>query len=189
MILLVGLGNPGSEYAKTRHNIGFMAADECARRYLFEPFREKFKGLLSQAVIQNEKVLLLKPQTYMNLSGESVRAVCDFYKIPSEKVIVFHDDMDLPVGKIKVKVGGGAGGHNGIKSIDSHLGNQYTRVRIGISKPALKEQVVDFVLSNFTAAERQVLDERIEEIAKYLPLLIENRADNFMNKLQQGKDK
>lgn len=188
MILLVGLGNPGSEYASTRHNVGFMAADAFARRYSFTPFKEKFKGALAESVIQNEKVLLLKPQTYMNLSGESVRAVCDFYKIALDNVIVFHDDMDLSVGRVKVKTGGGSGGHNGIKNIDLHMGANYMRVRIGISKPPLKEQVVDFVLSKFTGAEKQILDAQIDLITENLPLLIAKKADCFMNKLQ-GKEK
>ncbi len=188
MILLVGLGNPGSEYASTRHNVGFMAADAFTRRYSFTPFKEKFKGVLAESIVQNEKVLLLKPQTYMNLSGESVRAVCDFYKITSADVIVFHDDMDLSVGRVKVKTGGGSGGHNGIKNIDLHIGANYMRVRIGISKPVLKAQVVDFVLSKFTGEEKRILDSQIDLIAENLPLLIMKKADCFMNKLQ-GKEK
>lgn len=185
MILLVGLGNPGSEYATTRHNVGFMAADALTRRYSFTPFKEKFKGFIAESSIQNEKVLLLKPKTYMNLSGESVRAVCDFYKIAPSDVIVFQDDMDLPLGRIKVKTGGGSGGHNGIKSIDSHIGVNYMRVRIGISKPALKEQIIDFVLSKFTNAEKQILDRQMDVVADYLPLLLEKKADSFMNKIQR----
>ena len=119
-MLLVGLGNPGTEYAQTRHNVGFMAVDELVRRYCFDPFRDKFKGQLATGVIENQKVMILKPTTYMNLSGESVLAACSFFKIKPEEVIVFHDDMDLAVGKVKVKRGGSAGGHNGLKSIDAH---------------------------------------------------------------------
>ncbi len=188
MILLVGLGNPGSEYAETRHNIGFMAVDNLVRRHSFGNFKSKFKGEYTEGVINNEKVMVLKPMTYMNLSGESVRAICQFFKIPVENVIVFHDDMDLPVGKIKVKTGGGSGGHNGIKSIDSHLGNNYMRVRIGVSKPALKEQVVDWVLSNFSSADKMVLADELDLIADNISLLLQKDAEKFMNKLSvQGK--
>lgn len=187
MILLVGLGNPGPEYISTRHNAGFTAADAISRRCSFTPFKEKFKGEIAESVFRSKKMLLLKPQTYMNCSGESVRLVCDFYKIASKDVIVFHDDMDLAIGRVKVKTGGGSGGHNGIKSIDSHIGPNYTRVRIGISKPLLKEQVIDFVLSRFTKAEQQILNRQIDLIAENLPLLLEGKADSFMNKLQ-GKE-
>ncbi len=184
MILLVGLGNPGSEYALTRHNIGFMAADEIFRRYHFDSYKEKFKGLLAAGTIGGEKVLLLKPQTYMNLSGESVLAVCTFYKIKPADIIVFHDDMDLPVGKIKVKTGGGSGGHNGLKSIDSHIGQNYMRVRIGVSKPQSREEVINWVLSRFPAAEQTILNELIEKIATELPLLLTKDDGRFMNKVK-----
>lgn len=190
MILLVGLGNPGKEYEQTRHNVGFMAVDSFIRRYCFNEFKSKFKGQITEGNIENNKVLILKPSTYMNLSGESVSAVCRFYKIPLENVIVFQDDMDLPVGKIKVKRGGSSGGHNGIKSIDSHLGNNYMRVRIGVSKPVLKKQVVDWVLSKFSPEDKDILDEKLSLMADYLPLLLKNDSENFMNKLVfQGKDK
>ena len=190
MILLVGLGNPGSEYALTRHNVGFMAVDNFVHRYSFNGFKSKFKGLIADGTVKNEKVMILKPQTYMNLSGESVRAVCDFYKIPVQNVIVFHDDMDLPVGKLKVKIGGGSGGHNGIKSIDSHLGNNYMRVRIGISKPVLKEQVVDWVLSKFSSTDQNILNEQFDLIADSLDLLVKGDSSNFMNKIALSrKDK
>lgn len=189
-MLLVGLGNPGKEYEQTRHNVGFMAVDAFIHRYSFGEFKSKFKGELAEGYVNNEKVLILKPMTYMNLSGEAVATVCRFYKIPVENMIVFHDDMDLPVGKIKVKIGGGSGGHNGIKSIDSHMGVYYTRVRIGISKPVSKEQVVDWVLSKFHPEDKNLLNERLEQIADYLPLLLRHDSENFMNKLVlQGKDK
>ncbi len=184
MILLVGLGNPGSEYALTRHNIGFMAADEISRRYNFDSFKEKFKGLLSSGTIAGEKVLLLKPQTYMNLSGESVLAVCTFYKIKPSDIIVFHDDMDLPVGKIRVKTGGGSGGHNGLKSIDSHIGSNYMRVRIGVSKPQTREEVINWVLSRFPVSEQAVLNTLMEKIAIELPLLLTKDDGRFMNKIK-----
>lgn len=184
MILLVGLGNPGSEYAETRHNVGFMAVDEIVRRYSFGAFKSKFKGEYAEGVIGDEKVMILKPTTYMNLSGEAVQAICQFYKIPTEKVIVFHDDMDLPVGKVKVKTGGGSGGHNGIKSIDSHIGNGYMRVRVGVDKPVTRAQVVDWVLSKFAPDSRKVLDETLQKIVQELPILLTKDAGVFMNKIK-----
>ncbi|MBQ3118119.1 MAG: aminoacyl-tRNA hydrolase [Alphaproteobacteria bacterium] len=190
MILLVGLGNPGSEYAQTRHNIGFMAVDNLVRRYQFPDFKSKFKGEISQGKIGTEQVLFLKPHTYMNLSGESIQAVCSFYKIPVNQVIVIHDDLDLPVGKIKVKRGGSAGGHNGLKSVDAHLGNNYMRIRVGISKPAIKEQVVDWVLSKFSTQDKNILDESFDFISEHISYLFQNDIEGFMNKLSiMGKGK
>ena len=184
MILLVGLGNPGSEYAETRHNVGFMAVDNIVHRYSFNGFKSKFKGQYADGIIQHEKVMVLKPETYMNLSGESVQSLCQFYKIPVENVIVFHDDMDLPVGKVRVKTGGSSGGHNGIKSIDSHIGNGYMRVRIGIDKPVMREQVVDWVLSRLTVEARQILDETLTKISNELPVLLTKDSSVFMNRIK-----
>ena len=183
MILLVGLGNPGREYALTRHNVGFMAADEIVRRYSFDSYQKKFKGLLAKGAIDGQTVLVLKPETFMNLSGESVQAAMAFYKIKPENVIVFHDDMDLPLCKIKVKKGGGAGGHNGLKSIDSQVGQNYYRVRIGVGKPAHKEQVVSWVLSDFSGNDMVCIGEVLEKIADNVPLLFKNDDQTFMNKL------
>lgn len=183
MILLVGLGNPGREYALTRHNVGFMAVDEIVRRYSFDSYQKKFKGLLAKGAIEGQTVLVLKPETFMNLSGESVHAAMAFYKIKPENVIVFHDDMDLPLCKIKVKKGGGAGGHNGLKSIDSHVGQNYYRVRIGVGKPASKEQVVSWVLSDFSGNDMVCIREVLEKIADNVPLLFKNDDQTFMNKL------
>ena len=184
MILLVGLGNPGTEYALTRHNVGFMAVDEIVRRYSFDGWSKKFKGEVCTGTIEGEKVLALKPHTYMNLSGEAVLSVASFYKIPPEKIYVFHDDMDLPVGRIKVKQGRGSGGHNGLKSIDTHLGQNYHRIRIGVDKPAMREQVVSWVLSKFTPNDKQTLDELIEKISNHIPLLLTKDANTFMNKVK-----
>ena len=131
MLLLVGLGNPGPEYAGTRHNVGFMAVDTIVHRHGFGPLRSKFQGLISEGLISGEKILALKPLTYMNESGQSVGEAARFYKIPSENIIVCHDELDLPPGKVRVKTGGGSGGHNGIKSIDAHIGPEYRRLRIG----------------------------------------------------------
>ncbi len=184
MILLVGLGNPGKEYEQTRHNVGFMAVDEIIHRYNFSGFKSKFKGEISEGEIMGEKVMVLKPQTYMNLSGESVLAVCSFYKIKPQDVYVFHDDMDLSVGRIKVKQGGGSGGHNGIKSIDANLGANYHRIRIGVGKPQMKEQVVSWVLSKFGAEDKKILDDLLYKIAENIPVLIEKDGSYFLNKMQ-----
>lgn len=183
MILLVGLGNPGREYAANRHNVGYMAVDEIVRRYCFESYQKKFKGLLSTGLIDGQKILVLKPETYMNLSGESVQAAMAFYKITPDNIIVFHDDMDLPLCKIKVKRGGGSGGHNGLKSIDSHIGQAYRRVRIGVDKPVMKEQVVSWVLSNFPSEEQTCINETLDRITNNITLLLLNDDQTFMNKM------
>ena len=183
MFLLVGLGNPGTEYANTRHNVGFMAVDELVRRFSFPAFKSKCKGLVSSGTIAGEKVVILKPETYMNLSGDSVLAACTFYK--PDKVIVFHDDMDLPVGKVKVKTGGSAGGHNGLKSIDSRIGPDYERVRIGIGHPIDKSQVVDWVLHRFEKDDRQMIEKVLNTIAEHIELLIHGDDQTFMNRLNQ----
>ncbi|MBQ7413414.1 MAG: aminoacyl-tRNA hydrolase [Alphaproteobacteria bacterium] len=185
MLLLAGLGNPGSEYAQTRHNVGFMAVDELAHRYSFLPFKDKLKGQIATGSIDNQKIILLKPMTFMNLSGESVLAVCSFYKLKPADIIVFHDDMDLPVGKIKVKRGGSAGGHNGLKSIDSQIGPDYLRVRIGIGRPENKKDVVDWVLHPFMEADQKTIADIISQIAEYAPLLVAGNDQTFMNRLTQ----
>ena len=182
-MLLVGLGNPGTEYAQTRHNVGFMAVDELVRRYSFDSFKSKFKGQITTGTIDTNKVMLLKPETYMNLSGESVLRACTFYKIKPEDVIVFHDDMDLAVGKVKVKRGGSAGGHNGLKSIDSHIGQNYIRVRIGVGRPEHKEDVVNWVLSKFNPNDKQTINDIISKIADHIALLLEGNEQTFMNRL------
>ena len=181
MLLLVGLGNPGTEYAKTRHNVGFMAVDEIVRRYSLPAFKAKSKGEITSGVIAGEKVIVLKPTTYMNLSGEAVLAACTFYK--PDRIIVVHDDMDLPVGKVKVKQGGSAGGHNGLKSIDSHIGVDYMRVRIGIDRPLHKAEVIDWVLHPFTPENADIIAQTTARIAEFLPLLIQGQDQTFMNRL------
>ena len=183
MRLIVGLGNPGKEYALNRHNVGFMAVDELAHRFSFADFKSKFQGLLAEGVIAGERVLILKPQTYMNLSGESVSAVARFYKINVKDIIVVHDDMDLPIGRVKVKIGGGSGGHNGIKSIDAHMGPEYERIRIGIGKPETRDEVVNYVLGNFSVADKQVLKTIFDKIADNMEILLTKDAASFMNKL------
>lgn len=191
MYLVVGLGNPGKEYANTRHNAGFMAADEISRRFSFSTFREKFDGLVAEGNIGGEKVLLLKPQTYMNLSGNSVVKAALFYKILPQNVIVIHDDMDLKLGQIKAKCGGSSGGHNGIKSIDSQISPNYNRIRIGVGHPEHQQnQVIDYVLSSFGREEKEILNQSIYTVADLIDILIKNGLPDFCNALgQRGSTK
>ena len=172
MFLVVGLGNPDKEYQATRHNIGFMAADEIFRRHSFSEFRKKAQGLVAEGNIADEKVLLIKPQTYMNLSGNCVAELVKFYKLSAQNVIVIHDDMDLNVGQIKAKCGGGTGGHNGLKSIDAHIGKDYGRIRIGVGHPALKEQVVNWVLSDFSKEDKEKIEKSLDLIAQNIDIFI-----------------
>ena len=185
MFLVVGLGNPGAEYANTRHNVGFMAADEIHRRYNFSAFRAKFDGLIAEGNIEGEKVYLLKPQTFMNLSGNSVVKAASFYKILPQNIVVIHDDMDLPIDKMKAKIGGGAGGHNGLKSIDSCITPNYNRIRLGIGHPNIKaeEVVVNHVLSSFSKADKAILEQNIDIIADLLPILLKKGVAEFSNQL------
>lgn len=182
MILVVGLGNPGPEYSQNRHNIGFMAADELVRRHCFGPWRTKFLGELSEGSVDGVKVLVLKPQTYMNLSGQSVVAAARFLKIPVEDVIVIHDELDVAPGRVKVKRGGGAGGHNGLKSIDSHLGANYRRVRLGIGHPGDKNRVAGYVLHDFAKSETW-LEPLIDAVAQAFPKLLSGDEAGFMNRV------
>ena len=185
MFLVVGLGNPGAEYVATRHNVGFMAADEIHHRYNFSPFKSKFSGLIAEGNIAGEKVYLLKLQTFMNLSGNSVVQAANFYKILPQNIIVIHDDMDLPTNKIKAKLGGGSGGHNGIKSIDACITPNYNRVRIGVGHPTDKsgENVINHVLSGFSKADKENIEADIEIVADLLPVLIEKNVAEFSNQL------
>src|SRR5574344_776966 len=185
MFLVVGLGNPGSEYAATRHNVGFMAADELHRRYNFAPFREKFDGLIAEGQINNEKVYLLKPQTYMNLSGNSVVKVANFYKILPQNIIVIHDDMDLPTDKIKAKLGGGAGGHNGLKSIDSCITPNYNRIRVGVGHPQNRDEdsIVNHVLSGFSKQDKANVEHNIDIISELIGVLIQKGIAEFSNQI------
>ena len=153
MHLIVGLGNPGDKYSRNRHNIGFLAVEEIARRHSFPPFREKFKGLVSEGTIAGEKVLILKPQTWMNSSGESVEATLQFYKLAPTDVTVIYDEIDLIPGKSRIKRGGGNGGHNGLRSIDPRVGTDYRRVRLGVGHPGHKDRVMPWVLGDFSKAD------------------------------------
>ncbi|HEU5046209.1 MAG TPA: aminoacyl-tRNA hydrolase [Rickettsiales bacterium] len=185
MLLVVGLGNKGQKYEHNRHNIGFLAIDEIVRKFDVSPWTKKFSGELCDARLPSPeaRIFFLKPQTFMNLSGESVGAAAGFYKIPVEKIIVIYDDLDLQPGKIRVKQGGGNGGHNGLKSIDSFLPNPYIRLRIGIGRPEHKSQVSDYVLSDFTREERELQDKTLHAIADHFPLLMQDDQAGFMNKV------
>ncbi|QEQ15229.1 aminoacyl-tRNA hydrolase [Bacillus sp. BS98] len=166
MKLIVGLGNPGREYELTRHNIGFMAIDELAKRWNISLNEQKFKGVFGAGFVNGEKVILLKPLTYMNLSGESIRPLMDYYKIDVDDFVVMYDDLDIPVGKLRLRMKGSAGGHNGVKSTISHLGTQeFQRIRMGIDRPKNGMKVVDYVLGRFTSEEIPDVDHSIEKAA------------------------
>ncbi len=182
-MLIVGLGNPGSEYTDNRHNVGFMAVDTIIRRYGFSAPSTKFKGEFFQGEIDGLKIYAIKPMTYMNKSGISVSEIAKFYKIPLEDIYVFYDELDIPVGKIKVKTGGGAGGHNGIKSLDSLLGKDYHRIRIGIDHPGDKKKVHSYVLGNFKPKEREEIDILLEHIAQNISILLEKSGAEFTTKM------
>lgn len=184
MWLFVGLGNPGKEYEKNRHNVGFMAVDEIASCYTMAPFRSKFSGMITEGKVAGEKVVFLKPQTYMNLSGNSVQLAAHFYKIPPENIVVFYDELDLAPGILKVKKGGGSGGHNGIKSIDKCLATpEYWRMRIGIGHPGDKNRVSGYVLNDFAKADYEWLDNLIPAIGKEADRIISEGAQGFTNAL------
>lgn len=185
MLLWVGLGNPESSMRRHRHNVGFMAVEAIAARYGFSPWRNRFRGEVAEGRVGGHKVLALLPMTYMNRSGESVQEAAAFYKIPPERITVFHDELDLAPGRLRVKLGGGAAGHNGLRSTDRMLGTpDYWRVRIGIGHPGEKERVHGWVLGNFTDSERQEwLDRLLERTAEAAPLLAEGRADQFMTRV------
>ena len=186
MWLLTGLGNPGGKYEKNRHNVGFMAVDEIGADHNFPPYKSKFQGVISQGILGGQKALLLKPVTYMNNSGQSVAAAAKFYKIPPEKTIVFHDEIDLDPGKVKVKQGGGAAGHNGLKSIDAHLGTQnYWRVRIGVGHPGDTNKVHSYVLGDFSKSDINWLEPLLENMSQYAPLLTSGQLNDFAGKVAQ----
>ena len=183
MRLLVGLGNPGSNYEHNRHNIGFMAADRVAKAYAFSPWKARFQGHVCEGVIGTEKVLLLKPGTYMNLSGQAVGEASRFYKIATPDVVVMYDELELQPGRMKVKQGGGNAGHNGLKSIDAHIGLDYWRVRMGIGHPGEKHKVSGYVLQDFAKADQPWLDAFLDAIVKSLPDLINGDENRFMTRV------
>ena len=183
MHLIVGLGNPGSKYQGNRHNIGFMAVDEVVRRHGFSPWRKRFQGETSDGMLAGEKVLLLKPLTYMNESGRSVGAAMSFYNIDPAQVIVLYDELDLEPGKVRVKLGGGAAGHNGIRSMIAHCGPHFVRVRLGIGHPGDKNLVHPHVLSDFAKSDKAWLTPLLEAVACNIDLLVTGEEGSFQNKV------
>jgi len=181
MILFVGLGNPGGKYAANRHNIGFMAMDRIASDHGFGPWKSKFQGEITEGTIGGEKVLLLKPQTFMNLSGQSVGEAMRFYKLSPADITVFHDELDLAPGKLRCKTGGGHAGHNGLRSIHQHIGPDYHRVRLGIGHPGHKDKVAPYVLSDFAKADQDWLDDLLRGIGDGAPDLAAGDTGKFMN--------
>jgi PTH1 family peptidyl-tRNA hydrolase len=183
MLLFVGLGNPGAKHAGNRHNIGFMVVDAIAKRHGFPPWRRRFQGVATEGTIGQEKVLLLLPGTYMNESGRAVAEAAHFYKVPVGGIAVFHDEIELPPAKLRVKVGGGIAGHNGLRSISAHVGNDYKRVRIGVGHPGVKELVHPHVLSDFAKDERPWVAALTDVVAANAELLAAGKDASFQNKV------
>ena len=181
MKLFVGLGNPGAKYARYRHNIGFMAVDRIAADHGFAPWRSKFQGQLTEGRLGSQKVVLLKPQTFMNLSGQSVGEAMRFYKLDSTDVVVFHDELDLAPGKVRLKSGGGHAGHNGLRSIHQHIGPHYDRVRLGVGHPGDKTRVSGYVLSDFAKADADWLDDEMRGISDGAAQLAQDEGPKFLN--------
>jgi PTH1 family peptidyl-tRNA hydrolase len=181
MKLFVGLGNPGEKYSANRHNIGFMAVDRIAESHGFGPWRKKFQGLVSEGSIGGQRILLLKPETYMNESGRSVGEAQRFLKIPLSDVYVFHDELDLAPGKVKLKAGGGNAGHNGLRSISAHIENDYKRVRLGIGHPGSKDAVIYYVLNDFAKVERAWLSDLLDAVADAAPYLAKGDDARFLS--------
>src|SRR5438552_10694687 len=183
MLLFVGLGNPGSQHIGNRHNIGFMVVQAIAKRHSFAPWRRRFQGVATEGTIGREKVLLLLPGTYMNESGRAVAEAMHFYKMPLGDIAVFHDEIELPPAKVRVKTGGGIAGHNGLRSISAHVGNDYRRVRIGVGHPGVKELVHAHVLGDFAKSERPWVETLCDVIADTAELLALAKDSSFQNKV------
>lgn len=181
--LLIGLGNPGDKYLFNRHNAGFMAVDAIAGAHGFGPWKRRFQGLTAEAQIGAHRVILLKPGTYMNESGRAAGEAMRFFKLTPADVTVFHDELDLEPGKVRVKVGGGHAGHNGLRSLSAHIGNDYRRVRIGIGHPGNKDEVVNYVLRDFAKTDQEWLSDLLAAIAKAAPKLVEGQDASFMNEV------
>lgn len=181
MKLFVGLGNPGVKYSQNRHNIGFMALDRIADDHGFSPWKSKFQGQLSEGRLGNEKVMMLKPMTFMNLSGQSVGEAMRFFKLDSTDVTVFHDEIDLAPAKTKCKSGGGHAGHNGLRSIHQHIGPHYDRVRLGVGHPGHKDKVPSYVLNDFAKAEQNWLDDVLRGLSDGAPYLADGDSAKFLN--------
>lgn len=183
MLLLVGLGNPGARYQGNRHNIGFMAADEIVRRHGFSPWKKRFQGEVAEGALGSERALVLKPQTFMNESGRAVGEAARFFKLDLKDVVVLYDELDLAPGKVRVKTGGGTAGHNGIRSIDAHLGNEFRRVRLGIGHPGDKKLVQHYVLSDFDRELDGWVKPTLAAVADAAPLLAESDDNKFMTRV------
>jgi len=184
MLLWVGLGNPEPNMARQRHNIGFMAIERIAARHAFGPWRKRFQGLIAEGTVGGERILALKPMTYMNDSGDSVQAAAAFFKVPVQDITAFHDELDLVAGKLRVKKGGGAAGHNGLRSMDRMLGSpDYWRVRLGIGHPGSKERVLGWVLGDFPKADQQWLDATLDAVAEAAPMLASGKPEDFMTRV------
>ena len=183
MLLFVGLGNPGPQYVGNRHNIGFMAVQAIARRHDIAPWRRKFQGVAVEGTLARERVLLLLPGTYMNESGRAVQEAARFYKLDAGQVVVFHDEAELKPGKVRVKVGGGNAGHNGLRSISEHIGNDYRRVRLGVGHPGDKKLMERYVLQDFAKSEWPWVEALCDVIADNAGLLVEGKDASFQNKV------
>jgi peptidyl-tRNA hydrolase, PTH1 family len=183
MLLLVGLGNPGARYAANRHNIGFLAVQEIAKRHGIGPWRRRFHGLACEGPLGGVRTLLLLPGTFMNESGRAVAEAAHFYKLAPSDVTVFHDEIDLPPGKVRVKIGGGIAGHNGLRSISEHIGNEYRRVRIGVGHPGDKDMVQHYVLSDFAKSDRGWVEALIAILADNAELIARGQDATFQNKV------
>jgi peptidyl-tRNA hydrolase, PTH1 family len=188
MLLFVGLGNPGARHVGNRHNIGFMAVEAIAKRHDLRPWRRRFHGVSVAGPLGGERVVLLLPGTYMNDSGLAVAAAAQFYKIAPNEIVVFHDEVDLTPGKLRVKTGGGNAGHNGLRSISAHIGNDYRRVRIGIGHPGVKDLVYPHVLGDFAKSERPWVEALCEIIADNAELLVRGQDATFQNKVHLAMD-
>ena len=183
MRLFVGVGNPGSKYAHNRHNIGFLAVEEIARRHGFAAWRRRFQGETAEGTLDQERVVLLRPQTFMNESGRAVQEAANFFKLAAGEVTVFQDELELPPAKLRVKLGGGIAGHNGLRSISAHIGNEYRRVRLGIGHPGIKTLVHGYVLSDFAKDERPWVSALCAAVAENAGLLAAGRDSTFQNKV------
>lgn len=183
MLLIVGLGNPGAKYARQRHNVGFMAVDAIHRRHGFGPWRRRFQAEVSEGSLSGEKCLLIKPQTFMNASGQAVGEAAGFFKVAPGEVLVIHDEVDLPPAKFRMKTGGGVAGHNGLKSVAAAIGVEFRRMRIGVGHPGAKERVPGYVLHDFAKADADWLEPLLDAIADNAPLLAEGKDSTFANRL------
>lgn len=190
MLLVVGLGNPGKKYAATRHNVGFNVVEALAARHGGTPWRERYRGLVSEAVLPGQRAVLLEPQTYMNLSGESVALAVGYYKLQASDVVVVHDELDVPLGEVRLKVGGGEAGHNGLKSVSRHLGaRDYLRLRVGIGRPPkdFRGDISDFVLQAFAPDEGGVISDVIDRACTAIAQIAERGVDFAMNETNRRK--